>query len=225
MDITSEEIAFVEKLAWKIAKKSFAGIEFEDLRQEGFLALLQEKEKYDDTKNDNFLGFVYKRVWGAMLDFVSKSSVYKYRTVRKKYKRDDIKLVSAPENVEDYHIDFMFDDEQIDRIEREKVESLFEAYLLELTSLEQRILFDYFVLGHTMKGIGEVYKVQRTKVRKIILACIFYMKERLKQDLESVSFASLSVTDGSKDSHLLTDYKYSKKLLEVVYGEVVPTRV
>jgi len=178
MEITDNEMQLVKGLAYKVWEKSFSYISQDDLVQEGILALLKMKKTYDPKKNDNFIGFAYKRIRGAMLDYVAAQSIYKYRTVRSKYSKDDIKLTSTPENVELFHYIESFEDDLLVEMEREEAYKMFSEYINDLTELEQYILYSYFVSNTTMKQIAEDLGMQRVKVKTVIVNCINYLRRR-----------------------------------------------
>ena len=69
-------------LAKKYWLRSFAYVDLDDLIQEGALAYLTELKKYDEERNDYFFGFAYKRIVGAMLDYIASVSIYGAATVR-----------------------------------------------------------------------------------------------------------------------------------------------
>ena len=135
-DIPEKDLDYIKRLAGKVYVKSFVGVEYDDLLQEGVLAYLKLRQKYDEKKNDFYMGFAYKRVYGAMLDWVGKQAYNKGKAVRKTIKEPDYKIVPAPENLEAYAVDGNkeiekdFIKEDISKIIRENF-TIFEITLLE----------------------------------------------------------------------------------------------
>ncbi len=71
--ITSEQeiITFIKTKAWKIAQRTQgSGLTHEDYFQEGYMAYLKAKDRYDEQshKGVTLLGFLRQRIEGAMLD-------------------------------------------------------------------------------------------------------------------------------------------------------------
>jgi len=180
----------IKGLAYNIWRKSFSYISLEDLIQEGAMAYLKEKKKYDKTKNNYFMGYAYKRVKGAMLDFVAKNSINGAGTVRSR-KTDKGRLVSAPEGVENYHVNEDAEDELIEMLYKEEIFEAFLEYLEALTPSEKFILVEYFVKGNSLKATGAKSGEDRSRVKIIITACVSFLRDRFKVLLEDIDFASV----------------------------------
>jgi len=137
MDIPKEDYEKIKGLAGKVYLRSFSGVEYDDLLQEGVLAYLKAKKRYDKNKNDFFMGYVYKRVYGAMLDWVGKQAYNKGKAVRKTIKEPDYKVVPAPENVEIYATE----NQNIERLLlQEDITNILVEYF---TVFEIKLLFEY----------------------------------------------------------------------------------
>ena len=179
--IPKRDYRLIKGLAYQLWIKSFSYITMDDLLQEGLVAYLKGKEKYDESKNNYFMGFVYKRVKGAMLDFIASMSLNKSKTVRN-VDVDESKhlLVSAPEDVENYHFNNDAEDDLIEELERANIYDNFIVSLDALSTLEQSILYDYFIEGRSLVEIGKKYKVDRTKIKVLIVNCVSFIRRRLK---------------------------------------------
>ena len=137
-DIPEKDLNYIKGLAGKVYVKSFMGVEYDDLLQEGLLAYLKLRQKYDETKNDFYMGFAYKRVYGAMLDWVGKQAYNKGKAVRKTIKEPDYKVVPAPENLELYAMS------NSNRIEEELVMEAISKILQEnFTFFEITLVYEY----------------------------------------------------------------------------------
>jgi RNA polymerase sigma factor (sigma-70 family) len=179
--VPQKDYKLIKGLAYQLWVKSFSFITMDDLLQEGLVAYLKGKEKYDFSKNNYFMGFVYKRVKGAMLDYIASMSLNKSKTVRN-IEVDESKhlLVTAPENVENYHYNNDAEDELIEDIERANLYDSFMVSIEALNKLEQNILFSYFIEGKSLVEIGKHFKVDRTKIKILIVNCVSFIRRRLK---------------------------------------------
>lgn len=182
VDIPERDYKYIQGLAYKVSVRSFSYIELDDLIQEGVVAYLAQRKKYDPNKNDFFFGFAFKRVYGAMLDYVAKNSVNKYKTVRNITTKSESSIISAPENVEDYHVDTDAEEDLIDMLFREQVMDKFMEYTESLTELEKSVLFSYFVVGDSMVKIAQDYKIARLRIKSILINCVSYLKRRFDKD-------------------------------------------
>ena len=190
IEIPDKELAQIKGLAYKVWKRSFSGIELEDLVQEGVLAYLKSYQKWEKDKSDYFMGFAYKRIYGAMLDYVARQSFAGKSTVRPSFKETETYVVPAPENVEDYHV---CHSDIMEELEVEEVKKKFFEYIESLTKLERTILYLYFVEGISMIRIGEIVRVNRLKIKTILNSCIAYFKRRYGLDYkETVDLSKLS---------------------------------
>jgi RNA polymerase sigma factor (sigma-70 family) len=192
-----EDLPKIKGLAYTVWKKSFSGIELDDLIQEGVLAYLTSFEKWEEGKNDYFLGFAFLRIKGAMLDFVAKQSYTGKGTVRPSFEDTEKYVVPAPENLESYHID---ESDVLDEVMVEDIRRKFFEYIEGLTDLEKAILYMYFIDGTSMIKIGEELHVNRLKIKAILNSCIVYLKRRFDADFEEeINLAKLSKWEGWKE--------------------------
>jgi RNA polymerase sigma factor (sigma-70 family) len=191
--IPKRDYNHIKGIAYKVWSKSFSYISIEDLTQEGVIAYLEGKSKYNPEKNDYFMGFIYKRVKGAMLDYVAKNSVGKSHTVRVSKREEGketnrSKIVPAPENVEMYHVNDCAEDELIDILYREQAREKFFDTLERFNDLEKYILVKYFVEGMSLKEIGAEVKIDRSKIKQIIVACVQFIRRRFNISEKDVNF-------------------------------------
>lgn len=61
---------FVEACAQKVFNRTPHSVDLDDLLQEGYIALLDAHERYDPSRGTSFKSFAYRRVNGAMLDYL-----------------------------------------------------------------------------------------------------------------------------------------------------------
>jgi len=190
MNIPIEDYNNIKGLAKKYHNKSFAYIDVNDLVQEGCLAYLKGLEKYDKEKNPYYMGFIYKRVVGAMLDFIASQSLQGAATVRSFEASKSFKVVPLPLNYE--AIGESNEDELIEQVCKEQLFERFKVYLKLLTSLEVEILLSYFVDKRSMVYIGTKLHISRLKIKRIIVACITYLRNRFSLEYIDIDFKSLS---------------------------------
>lgn len=193
-DIPEKDYNNIIGLAKKYARRSFSYIDVDDLIQEGCLAYLKGRDKYDFDKNDYYMGFIYKRVVGAMLDYIASQSHSGSSTVRNVEPKQQFSVTSIDEFSDMYGA--CFEDALIAELDEESMFSYFKTYVMELTQLERTILIKYFVDKDSMVQIGKDLPVSRLKVKKIITTCVNYIKERYGYDLEEkLNFRVISRVD------------------------------
>lgn len=191
LDIPEKDYKNIVGLAKKYWLRSFSYIDLDDLVQEGALAYLKELKKYDDEKNTYFFGYAYKRIVGAMLDYIAANSVYGASTVRNVEPSVHSKIVVMPAEFEEKGA--ANEDELIAEIERERLYNLFRIYLKDMTELEVTVLKLYFVDSKSMVAIGNEVNIGRLKIKRILVACITYLKKRFGIEVEDkLKFKSIS---------------------------------
>ena len=178
-------------LAKKYWLRSFSYIELDDLIQEGAMAYLKERKKYDATKNTYFFGYAYKRVVGAMLDYIASNSIYGASTVRNIEPNPKSVVVTMPAEYEERGMSY--EDELVADVERERLYEMFVEYTLEMTELEREVLKLYFIKNMSMVAIGLDVGIGRLKIKRILVTCITYLKKRYGTDFqEKLDFKSMS---------------------------------
>lgn len=177
--ISAVELKQIEGIAYKIYSKSFNTIEFEDLFQEGVLAYLSVKKSWDCSKNDYFMGYAYKRIYGAILDFVGNNSLNKRNTVRPSLPKVDYKIVPSVDGMEDRA---KFYEDILDVVEVAHIRAKFDNYLKRVTALEQDILYSYFVKHETMLKISQRHNINRLKIKIILQTCIGFLRKFYNPD-------------------------------------------
>ena len=190
-DIPEKDYNNIVGIAKKYWLRSFSSIELDDLIQEGVLAYLKELKKYDATKNTYFFGYAYKRIVGTMLDFIASNSVYGAATVRNIEPNKNLKIVTMPAEFEERGQGY--EDELIAGIERERLHDMFKAYLGDMTELEREVLKLYFIKNKSMVAIGSEVSIGRLKIKRILVTCVTYLKNRYGLDIDNThNFKSIS---------------------------------
>lgn len=175
--IPKDDYEFVEKIAYKYFLKSNYYVELDDLIQEGLLAYIKERQKYDAEKNNFFMGYAYLRVSGAIKDYIGKNSPRGGATVRPN-------SVASIREVQTFSSMGMDENELedegyasiVDVLINEQYLEEFYRYFNTLNALEQKILHDYFILQRSVVKISEELQMSRLKVKKILDASLYYMK-------------------------------------------------
>ncbi len=178
-------------LAKKYCLRSFSYIEVDDLIQEGAMAYLKELKKYDATKNTYFFGYAYKRIVGAMLDYIAANSVYGASTVRNIEPSSKSKIVTMPAEYEERGE--CYEDGLIAQVEKERLYELFRLYLSDMTEIEQEVLRLYFVKNNSMVAIGKEVGIGRLKIKRILITCVTHLKTSYGLTFDnSIGFKSIS---------------------------------
>ena len=190
-DIPEKDYNNIIGIAKKYWLRSFSYIDLDDLIQEGVIAYLTELKKYDETKNTYFFGYAYKRIAGAMLDFIASNSVYGASTVRNIEPSRNSKIVIMPAEFEERGQSY--EDELIAGVERERLYEMFEHYLQDMTTLEREVLRLYFVKNKSMVAIGIEVNIGRLKIKRILVTCVTFLKKRYDLELaDGVGFKAVS---------------------------------
>jgi len=180
LGIPEKDFKQIQGIAYLYWKKSFSSIDLDDLIQEGCLAYLEMRQKYDESKNNYFMGFAYLRVKGAILDFISKHSIYGKETVRKlDITNTKSNLTLLPEEFAD-PVDPKWEENQlVEAIFVENIISKFDDYLGTIPELDYFILTQYFYEEHSMSKIERNLKIGRFRIKQIITKHINKLREEL----------------------------------------------
>jgi len=182
-DIPEKDYKQIQGLAYLYWKKSFSSIDLDDLIQEGCLAYLEMRKKYDKSKNNYFMGFAYLRVKGAMLDFISKNSIYGKETVRNLDIENTKSILGLlPEEYEDPIDPRWKEDNLIEDIFIDDIVTKFNNYLTTIPELDFYILTQYFYEEKSMSKIEKELKIGRFKIKQIITEHINKIREELGVD-------------------------------------------
>ncbi len=191
MEIPEKDYNNIVGLAKKYALRSFSYIDVNDLIQEGCIAYIKGLGKYDSSKNDYYMGFIYKRIVGAMLDYIASQSIHGASTVRNIEPANQISTTSidlVQESLSDDN-----EDEILEEVDTERLYEKFALYLDDMTELERAILVGYFVDRKSMVKLGEELKISRLKIKRIINACISYIRRKYTYDVATkLNFKELS---------------------------------
>jgi RNA polymerase sigma factor (sigma-70 family) len=177
-EIPKKDYEFVEKIAYKYFLRSNYYVELDDLVQEGLLAYVKAREKYEESKNNFYMGYAYRRVSGAILDYIGRNSPKGSSTVRPGSVQSNREMHSFTSAglLEEEFVDHSLSDID-DEIVRLQCAEEFSTYLESLTPLEHRILYDYFILQDSVVKISELVGFSRAKVKRIITTCLLHMKD------------------------------------------------
>ena len=173
MEIPEKDYEHIKRLANKYYGRSFSYISAEDLLQEGLLAYTLGAKNYDPKVNGYYMGFIYKRVLGAMLDYIAKASVNGTSTVRggdnsrgfKVVPCDSVQLVV---NEEDKILDEMYIDLLYTR---------FFSYIDKLPEAEKQALELYFLEGLSMTDTAKRVSIEKVMLKEVIEACVATIRE------------------------------------------------
>ena len=177
-EIPESDMTFIKKLAYKYFSKSNYYIELDDLIQEGVLAYLEAKKRYNKDKNDYFMGFAYLRVSGAMKDYIGKNSPRGSSTVRSSVKSDKFinNMGSFGVDADDFYS--KTDDDIMEVIEKEEFEKIFYEFLKNITPMEAYILYKYFIQNASMTSLSTELSINRVKIKNIISNLVSYLGDK-----------------------------------------------
>jgi len=136
-------LPLIKSIASKYQKE---GVSFEDLIQEGFLGLLEAKERFDPSKKIKFSTYAFYLIKKKILDAIRKENIQSLNSI--KLKEEILEGTYYGENLESRDFD---------------VASLNK----NLSVLEQKIFRLHFQEGKTLSQIAKELSIRREKVRQI----------------------------------------------------------
>jgi len=189
-DIPNEHLRFIYTKASKIAAKSFEAITKENLFVEGVLAYIRGLSRYDPTQNDNYMGYIHRRIVGSMQDYIGKQSIYGAVTVRPK-QRDFVPLKDLTPTIETVDVARITVGRQQKLALEEQVilDNFFKRVIADLrkvlSDIELFVLIDYFIYNEKTTFIGKKTGLKRKEVLEVIEEASKEVKEVLDKYLLS----------------------------------------
>ncbi len=158
-------------LVKSIASRYKGRVSFEDLVQEGFLGILEAKERFDSSKKAKFSTYAFYWIKKRILEAIQKEKIQSL---------DSVEL-----------------NEEI--LESPIIEKTYESGNLDiflnknLSSLEQKIFKLYFQEAKTLSQIAKELGIRREKVRQIkqLLLRKLKINQKLTEDLYAVNRLSV----------------------------------
>ena len=191
-DIPETDYNNIVGLAKKYALRSYSYIAVDDLIQEGCIAYIKGYVKFDASKSNYYMGFIYKRVVGAMLDYIASNSFKGSSTVRKIDDKSNIQVASLDITQEAYSESY--EDALLADVDAELLYERFSKYLEDMTELEKAILVGYFTDRKSMVKLGDELGISRLKVKRIIHTCLSYIKNKYAYSVGNLNFKEISRT-------------------------------
>lgn len=140
-EIYQTYLPLVKSIACKYKEK---GVPFEDLIQEGFLGLLEAKEKFDPSRKVKFSTYAYYWIKKKIIEAVQREKIQSLNCVE--LNEAFLENHAAQEAYEDKKVDiFSFED---------------------LSPLEQKVLKLHFQEGKALSHIARELGIRREKVRQ-----------------------------------------------------------
>jgi len=121
------------------------GASFEDLVQEGFLGLLEAKERFDPSKKVKFSTYAFYWIKKKILEAIQKERIQSLDSVELNEEISESSIIEKTYESEDLEI---FPDKN-------------------LTPLEQKIFKLYFQQGKTLSQIAKELEIRRERIRQI----------------------------------------------------------
>jgi len=158
-------------LVKSIASRYKGRVSFEDLVQEGFLGLLEAKERFDSSKKAKFSTYAFYRIKKKILEAIQKEKIQSL---------DSVEL-----------------NEEI--LEKPIIEKTYKSEDLDIflnkdfPPLEQKIFKLYFQEAKTLSQIAKELGIRREKVRQIkqLLLRKLKINQKLTEDLYGVNIGSV----------------------------------
>jgi RNA polymerase sigma factor (sigma-70 family) len=138
-----EENLFLAKKIASDRKKSVPKfVDFEELQSAAYLGLVEAANRFDENRGIAFSTFAYPRIFGAVLDYLRQNCKFEKTT-------SETEMVQAKsKNVDE--------------------NDLFEHIFKEFNKYDRDILRSYYIVGNSMKEIGQEYGLSESRISQLI---------------------------------------------------------
>ncbi len=186
IDYINECMPTIHKFSHKLNLEFSRDTEREDLVQEGVIAVLKGIKTYDGRVK--FYVYMYKRIHGAMIDFLRK--IYKTRDI-KNYRFLSLENTHKninPDSGETRLLDLIpYNKSNIldDIIEQEKKDIVMDKFIEIVDNLPERerfIAMEYFMGSLTMLEMSQVVGLTESRICQITLK----LREELKDKINEI---------------------------------------
>jgi len=143
--LIEENLLLAKKIAFDKKKSLPNFVDLDDLQSAAYLGLVEAANRFDETRGIAFSTFAYPRIFGSVLDFL-----------RQNFKFDKSNL-----DGEDVNFEF-------EAPAKEDESELFDHIFKDFDKYDQDILRSYFVIGTSMKEIGNRYGVSESRISQLI---------------------------------------------------------
>jgi RNA polymerase sigma factor (sigma-70 family) len=157
---TLEEIKYVTDIAKNIGKnlKDDGILNLKDLISEGWIALQEEKKKYNPSKGSTLKTFAYRRVCGAMKDLIYSQAPRGYRRQGKTGKPIPVDVCEYQEH------DRPAQDDIESRVELSRVNKVIVSRKLRA---RERFILIKRAEGEELQPLAKKFHISRTRVCQI----------------------------------------------------------
>ena len=158
-------LPLIKSVASKYKKE---GVPFEDLIQEGFLGLLEAKERFDPSKKVKFSTYAFYWIRKKILEAIQREKIQSLGSAKL-----NEEILESPTTDKNYEI------ENLDIFSINKI----------LSSLEQKIFKLYFQEGKSLSQISKELDIRRERVRQIkqLLLRKIKINQKLTENLYPVN--------------------------------------
>lgn len=156
-NLIEQHVPFANKLAHKRKRTLPRFIDLEDLKSAAYMGLVEAAGRYNPEMGVAFKTFSYRRIVGAMQDFLREQ-----RWLRG----------NGPSHM--VSLDTTFNDEDCalkDTIEakpEDQTEACFEVLTMNLDDQAKQVLKFYFIDEYSMKEVGERFNVSESRICQLI---------------------------------------------------------
>jgi len=178
-DFTPEEHKQVNGIAHFMARRCGPFVDFEDLRQEGYIGLIAAKRKYDPTRGmleKSYRGFVIRQ---KIID-----SIRAFDLFGRAKPVEQMTIIPIEDPDEDFYYDQMIDKLSVENnVEADAYENeLCEMVRQEIRSLPKRLRLAvhlYYYEDCMMKEIGEIIGVNESRASQLLAEARGILRKRL----------------------------------------------
>jgi len=167
-------LPLIKSVASKYKKE---GVPFEDLIQEGFLGLLEAKERFDPSKKVKFSTYAFYWIKKKILEAIQKEKIQSLNSIE-------------------------LNEEILEGSIWEKTYELNIFPEKNLTPLEQKIFELYFQQGKTLSQIAKELGIRREKVRQIKQLLLRKIKINKKLTKDLYPFNTGGVKNGEENEKI-----------------------
>jgi RNA polymerase sigma factor (sigma-70 family) len=151
-----DNIQFAKDIAWRKHRK-YSFVSYDEIESAAYMGLVEAAEKYDPLKCDEFAGYAYPRIVGAICDFLREIQWGTRDNPRK-----------ATEIFED---DFC-------QVESKDCDELFEKVTLSLAKHYKAIVKRYYIDNKKIREIAEEQGVNESRISQVLCESRSKLKQR-----------------------------------------------
>lgn len=157
-ELVVQYVPLANKLAYEKKRNLPNFIDVEDLKSAAYLGLVEAASRFDPSRGIAFSTFAYRRIFGAIQDYLREQGWLK---------RGDSTKVLSLDLVDNDSDDFALKD-TIEAKPADDTEECFEVIASNLDEQAQSILRHYFIDEFSMKEVGEKFGISESRISQLI---------------------------------------------------------